>query len=132
GVGDYGVEPDASAASYFWGAAAITGGEVRVEGLSPHGLQGDVRFVDLLERMGCPVVRGAGGITVKGGLLRGIDADMNDISDTVMTLAAVACFAREPTAIRNVGHIRHKETDRLAALANELRRLGAGVEGLAD
>jgi 3-phosphoshikimate 1-carboxyvinyltransferase len=97
-----------------------------------NSLQGDVRFVEVLEEMGCQVVRGQGGVTVEGRPLRGIDVDMNDISDTVMTLAAVACFADGPTTIRNVAHVRHKETDRLAALATELRRLGAGVEERAD
>src|SRR5437588_2732178 len=82
--------------------------------------------------MGCDVARDDEGITVRGGPLRGVDVDMNGISDTVMTLAAVACFAEGPTTIRNVGHIRHKETDRLAALATELRRLGASVEERAD
>ncbi len=127
GVSTYQIEPDASAATYFWGAAAITGGEVRVNDLTPHSLQGDVRFLDLLEQMGCQVVRGHNSLTVRGGPLHGIDADLNDISDTVMTLAAVACFADGPTTIRNVTHIRHKETDRLAALATELRRAGAAV-----
>ena len=82
--------------------------------------------------MGCEVAESPEGITVTGRPLRGVDGDMNAISDTVMTLAAVACFAKEPTTIRNVAHIRHKETDRLAALAAELRRLGAGVEEHAD
>ena len=126
------IEPDASAASYFWAAAAVTGGRVRVSDLTMHSLQGDVRFVEALEEMGCSVVRGESGITVRGCLLRGIDVDMNDISDTVMTLAAVACFAEGPTTIRNVSHIRHKETDRLAALATELRRVGAEVTEFAD
>src|SRR5207248_2876457 len=103
-----------------------------VAGLSTDSLQGDVRFVDLLEQMGCTVTRAADGITVHGGSLRGVDVDMNDISDTVMTLAVVACFADGPTRIRNVGHIRHKETDRLAALVAELHRLGAGAEEHAD
>jgi 3-phosphoshikimate 1-carboxyvinyltransferase len=125
---EYAVEPDASAASYFWAAAAITGGRVTVSGLNRKSLQGDVRFVDVLERMGCRVEECAAGITVHGGRLRGVDVDMNDISDTVMTLGAVACFAEGPTRIRNVAHIRHKETDRIAALARELRKLGAGVE----
>jgi 3-phosphoshikimate 1-carboxyvinyltransferase len=84
--------------------------------------------VEVLGQMGCRVERHADTLTVTGGPLHGIDVDMNDISDTVMTLAAVACFADGPTTIRNVGHIRHKETDRLAALATELRRLGARVE----
>jgi 3-phosphoshikimate 1-carboxyvinyltransferase len=129
---NYEIEPDASAASYFWAAAAITGGDVTVAGLSSHSLQGDMRFVDVLEEMGCTVVRDETGITIHGGPLRGIDVDMNDISDTVMTLAVVACFAEGPTTIRNVAHIRHKETDRLAALAAELRRVGAQVEEFAD
>jgi 3-phosphoshikimate 1-carboxyvinyltransferase len=128
----YAVEPDASAASYFFGAAALTGGSVTVQGLSTHSLQGDVRFVDVLEQMGCRIERGADNMTVHGGPLHGIDVDMNDISDTVMTLAAIACFAAGPTTIRNVAHIRHKETDRLAALATELRRIGAGVDESAD
>ena len=128
----YAIEPDASAASYFFGAAAITGGSVAVTGLPAPSLQGDVRFVEVLEQMGCRVERSADAITVHGGPLHGIDVDMNDISDTVMTLAAVACFAEGPTTIRNVAHIRHKETDRLAALATELRRIGASVEEFAD
>jgi 3-phosphoshikimate 1-carboxyvinyltransferase len=129
---EYKIEPDASAASYFWAAAAITDGEIAVAGLTSKSLQGDVRFVDVLEEMGCTIVRGDSGITVHGGTLHGIDVDMNDISDTVMTLAAVACFAEGPTTIRNVAHIRHKETDRLAAVATELRRVGAEVTEFDD
>jgi len=123
----YEIEPDASAASYFFAAAAITGGVVTVEGLSRNSLQGDVAFCDCLERMGCDVDYGADTITVTGRPLRGIEIDMNAISDTVQTLAAVALFAEEPTIVRNVAHIRHKETDRIAALAAELRKLGADV-----
>jgi 3-phosphoshikimate 1-carboxyvinyltransferase len=126
------IEPDASAASYFFAAAAITRGEVCIPYLTASSLQGDLRFVDLLKQVGCEVERTWMSLTVRGGPLRGIDVDMNDISDTVMTLAAVACFAEGPTTIRNVAHIRHKETDRLAALATELRRVGAGVEEFAD
>jgi 3-phosphoshikimate 1-carboxyvinyltransferase len=126
------VEPDASSASYFFGAAALSGGDVSVQGLSRDSLQGDVGFVDKLQTMGCQVFRGEAGLTVRGKPLRGIDVDMNEISDCVMTLAAVACFAEGPTAIRNVAHIRHKETDRLIALATELRRFGAGVEEFPD
>jgi 3-phosphoshikimate 1-carboxyvinyltransferase len=132
GCSDYLVEPDASAASYFFAAAAIAGGRVTVPDISKKSLQGDVRFVEVLQDMGCIVILGETGITVEGGQLRGIDVDMNDISDTVMTLAAVACFAEGPTTIRNVAHIRHKETDRLAALAAELRRVGAEVAEFAD
>lgn len=128
----YDIEPDASAASYFWAAAAITGGSVRVPGLGRDSLQGDVAFCDCLEEMGCRVECDAQGISVTGGRLRGIDADMNAISDTVPTLAAVALFAEGPTTIRGVAHIRYKETDRLGDLARELRRLGAEVEERED
>ncbi len=126
----YAIEPDASAASYFFAAAAIAGGEVTVEGLSRDSLQGDVAFVDVLEKMGCDVRFSNDSITVAGGRLRGVDVDMNAISDTVQTLAAVAVFAEGPTTVRGVGHIRHKETDRIGALATELRKLGATVEEL--
>ena len=128
----YTIEPDASAASYFFAAAAITKGEVTVEGLSRDSLQGDVAFCNCLEQMGCQVQYEADQITVTGGPLRGIDVDMNAISDTVQTLAAVALFADGPTTIRGVAHIRHKETDRIHALAVELRKLGAEVEERAD
>ena len=128
----YEIEPDASAASYFFAAAAITGGEVTVEGLSRRSLQGDVRFVDVLERMGCAVEWGGNSITVRGGTLQGIGVDMNDISDTAQTLAAVALFADGPTAIENIAHVRHKETDRIAAVATELRRLGQTVDERGD
>lgn len=129
---EYDIEPDASAASYFFAAAAILRGRITVNGLSADSLQGDARFVDVLEQMGCRVERAASSLTVEGKPLRGVDVDMNGISDTVMTLAAAACFAEGPTTIRNVAHIRHKETDRLRALAIELRRAGAGVEEFAD
>ena len=119
------MEPDASAASYFWAAAAITGGRVRVEGLCRESLQGDVAFCECLEQMGCDLEYGAAAITVHGRPLRGIDVDMNAISDTVQTLAVVALFAEGATTIRGVGHIRHKETDRLGDLATELCKLGA-------
>lgn len=124
----YAIEPDASAASYFFAIAAITGGTVTVEGLSRKSLQGDVEFCDCLEQMGCRVTYQPDRITVEGGALRGIDVDMNAISDTVQTLAVVALFADGPTRVRNVAHIRHKETDRIAAVATELRKLGATVE----
>jgi 3-phosphoshikimate 1-carboxyvinyltransferase len=128
----YVIEPDASAASYFFGAAAICGGSIGVTGLSAHCMQGDVRFVEILEQMGCRIERATDALTVYGGSLHGVDVDMKDISDTVMTLGAVACFAEGSTTMRNVAHIRHKETDRLAALATELRRVGAMVEEFAD
>jgi 3-phosphoshikimate 1-carboxyvinyltransferase len=129
---NYEIEPDASAASYFWAAAAITQGRVRVEGLSKSSLQGDVAFCQCLEQMGCLVRYEGDGTTVQGKALSGIDVDMNAISDTVQTLAAVALFADGPTLIRGVGHIRFKETDRIGALASELRKLGANVEERPD
>jgi 3-phosphoshikimate 1-carboxyvinyltransferase len=129
---DYAIEPDASAASYFWGAAAVTGGEMTVLGLSADALQEDVKFVDCLAKMGCEVTSAADRITVRGGKLRGIDVDMNAISDTVQTLAVVALFAEGPTTIRGVAHNRHKETDRIRDLACELRKLGATIEEFDD
>lgn len=111
------IEPDASAASYFFAAAAITGGRVAVEGLTRRALQGDVGFVDVLERMGCEVSESGNAITVVGRKLRGIDIDMNAVSDTMQTLAPVALFAEGPTRIRGVAHNRHKETDRIHAVA---------------
>jgi len=128
----YTIEPDASAASYFFAAAAIAGGSVTVDGLSRHSLQGDVAFCDCLQQMGCEVIFGDEQITVRGKPLRGIDIDMNAISDTVQTLSAAALFADGPTTIRNVGHIRHKETDRIAALAKELRKFGAQIDERTD
>ena len=128
----YAIEPDASAASYLFATAALTGSTITVEGLGLDSVQGDLAFVDLLEHMGCAVVREKDATTVTGGPLRGIDVDMNAISDTVMTLAVVALFAEGITRIRNVAHIRHKETDRIAALATELRKLGATVEEQPD
>lgn len=125
----YEIEPDASAASYFWAAAAIVGGQVTVEGLNRNALQGDVDFCDCLRQMGCEVVYQPQSITVRReGGLQGIDVDMNAISDTVQTLAAVALYAEGPTRVRGVAHNRHKETDRIGDLARELRKLGAEVD----
>jgi 3-phosphoshikimate 1-carboxyvinyltransferase len=125
---DYEIEPDASAASYFFAAAAVTGGRVTVEGLTKMSLQGDMGFLEVLERMGCTIEWAPDGVTVTGGPLRGVDVDMNFISDTAQTLAAVAPFADGPTHIRNIAHVRHKETDRIAAVVTELRKLGLEVE----
>tara|TARA_B110000263_G_scaffold37619_1_gene29202 strand:- start:1172 stop:2347 length:1176 start_codon:yes stop_codon:yes gene_type:complete len=129
---EYDIEPDASAASYFFATAAVTRGDVRVMGLSKDSIQGDIEFCDCLEQMGCEIEYGADYIRVQGGDLIGIDIDMNAISDTVLTLAVVALFAQGPTTIRNVRHIRDKETDRITDLARELRRLGATVEEFED
>lgn len=131
--GTYRVEPDASAASYFLAAAAIRGGRVRVEGLGTESLQGDVAFVDALERMGVDVARTATSLEVRGGgVLHGVDVDFTDISDTAQTLAVVAPFADSPTTITGIGFIRRKETDRIAATVAELRRCGIDAEELDD
>lgn len=126
------IEPDASAASYFFAAAAICGGRVTVEGLGRNSLQGDVRFTELLEQMGCSVSRGLASITVSGPAKKGIVANMGDCSDTAQTLAAVAMTVEGPTTIRGIAHNRIKETDRVGNLAIELRNLGATVTELAD
>ncbi|MDG2385029.1 MAG: 3-phosphoshikimate 1-carboxyvinyltransferase [Pirellulaceae bacterium] len=129
---DYRIEPDASAASYFWAAAAVTGGDVTVEGLTPEAMQGDVAFCQCLAQMGCSIEALENGIRVQGAKLTGIDINMNAISDTVQTLAAVALFANGKTRIRGVEHNRHKETDRIRDLATELRKLGAEVTEFVD
>ena len=123
------IQGDVSSASYFWAAAAVTGGEVTTENIHPSGTpQGDIRFLDLLERMGCRVERGADRVRVCGGRLRGVEVDMSAMPDMVPSLAAVALFCRGRTAIRKVGHLRFKECDRLHAIALQWRRLGATVE----
>ena len=121
---NYEVEGDASAASYFFAAAAITGGKVRVVGIGSNSLQGDIHFVDVLKSMGCQVTVGSNWIEVQGGTLRGVDIDMGDMPDVVQTLAAVSVFAQGKTRVRNVKNMRIKETDRIAAVVNELRRMG--------
>lgn len=128
----YAIEPDASSASYFFAAAAITQGEVTVLGLSSESIQSDVAFCECLRQMGCEVHYARDRITVSGRPLKGIDVDMNSMSDTAPTLAVTALFADSPTVIRNVAHMRHKESDRIHALAVELRRLGAEVVELND
>jgi 3-phosphoshikimate 1-carboxyvinyltransferase len=122
---DYAVEPDASAASYFLAAAAVTGGSVRIPGLGSTSSQGDLRFAEVLQQMGCDLQLTPDSIEMHGpDRLRGVDVDMNAFSDTMMTLAAIAPFAAGPTTIRNVAHTRLQETDRLSAVATELARLG--------
>lgn len=129
----YHIEPDASAASYFFGAAAVTGGRVRIDGLGPDALQGDVAFVDVLEQMGATVTRSTDSLEVQGPpQLRGIEIDMADISDTAQTLAAIAPFADSPTRVTGIDFIRNKETDRIAAVVNELQRLGIDAREEAD
>jgi 3-phosphoshikimate 1-carboxyvinyltransferase len=124
----YGIEGDASNASYFFAAAAVTGGKVRVNHFRPDSIQGDVGFLDILEKMGCEVFRGEGFAEVRGKELRGIEIDMNAMPDLVPTLAVSAIFARGETVIRNIAHLRLKESDRVRALAAELSKMGAQVE----
>ncbi|MDR0609417.1 MAG: 3-phosphoshikimate 1-carboxyvinyltransferase [Planctomycetaceae bacterium] len=131
----YRIEPDASGASYFLAAAAVCGGSVTIPGLSRQSLQGDIAFADCLEKMGCDVQWQTDSITVSRPVekpLRGISADMNSLSDTAQTLAAVALFAEGATEMTNMEHIRFKETDRITDLATELRRFGAVVEERPD
>jgi 3-phosphoshikimate 1-carboxyvinyltransferase len=130
---DYLVEPDASSASYFFAAAAATGGRVAVRNLSKRSLQGDVGFVDVLERMGCSVSEESDALVVEGpGQLRGVTVDMNAISDTAPTLAAIASGASSPVTITGVEHMRWKETDRVEAVVAELRKMGARIEVARD
>jgi len=127
------VEPDASAAGYFAAAAALCGGQVTIEGLHRDSVQGDVGFFELLARMGARVQWAVDGVTISGtGSLQGVDVAMNSMPDMVPTLAAIAPFASSPTRIREVGFIRYHESDRLRALATELRRLGATVADYDD
>jgi 3-phosphoshikimate 1-carboxyvinyltransferase len=122
---DFIVEPDASSATYFGSAAAVTRGVVLVRGLRPDTLQGDIAFFDLLREMGCGVTPVAEGLEIAGAELRGIDAGMNALPDSVPSLAVAAAFASSPTTISDVAHLRHKESDRLLALSLELGKIGA-------
>jgi 3-phosphoshikimate 1-carboxyvinyltransferase len=130
----FNIEPDASGASYFAAAAALVGGSVLLEGLRPDSVQGDIGFFDLLERMGARIEWRADGVNVTGNgdKLTGLDIAMDSMPDLVPTLAAIAPFCSSPTRIRGVGFIRHHESNRLHALATELRRLGAQVHEYDD
>jgi len=135
--GEIFVEGDASSASYFLAAGAIGGGPLRVEGVGMSSIQGDVKFAEALNRMGVNVMAGANWIEVRGterddGRLRGIELDCNHIPDAAMTLAVAALFADGPTTLTNIASWRVKETDRIAAMATELRKLGVEVEEGAD
>jgi 3-phosphoshikimate 1-carboxyvinyltransferase len=126
---EYEIEGDASNASYFWAAAAITGGRVTVSNVPVPSLQGDANLVPLLARMGCEISRDGGGITLTGrDRMEGITVDMGDMPDVVPTLAVVAAFAHGKTVINNIAHLRIKECDRLTATLTELSKMGAKVE----
>lgn len=131
-AGKYAVEPDCSQAGYFWAAAAICRGRVKVAGIGPDTRQGDVRFVEILEKMGCRINHEADGISVTGAGLSAVDADMADMPDLVPTLAVVAAFAEGTTIIRNVAHLREKESDRLAAVSGELQKMGIHAQITGD
>lgn len=122
--GDYVVEPDGSNAGYFWAAAAITGARIKVRGITLSSCQGDVRFVHVLEKMGCRIDQDTDGIAVTGGRLFAVEVDMSDMPDVVPTLAVVAAFAQGTTVITNVAHLKEKESDRLGSVAAELRKMG--------
>ena len=125
---EYRVEGDASNASYFFAAAAVTRGSVRVENFRPSSVQGDVGFLKILEEMGCEVKRGENFAEVRGKKLQGIEVDMNTMPDLVPTLAVTAAFAQGNTVMKNIGHLRLKESDRIAALAGELVKMGVKAE----
>jgi len=129
---DYQVLGDVSSASYFWAGGAIAGKTVTTQNIHPQGRQGDIRLLKVLEEMGCGVDRQSDRVTVSGGPLKGVDVDMGAMPDMVPTLAAVALFARGKTTIRNVGHLRFKESDRLSAVAREWGKLGGRVEEYED
>ena len=127
------VEGDASSASYFLAAGAIASGPVRVEGVGRDSIQGDVRFVEALEQMGATITMGDNWIEAKSnGVLKAIDADFNHIPDAAMTIAVAALYGDGPSTLRNIGSWRVKETDRISAMATELRKVGATVEEGAD
>lgn len=123
-AGEYAVEADCSQAAYFWGAAAIGGADIKVMGVKADSAQGDIRFVDLLRQMGCRVSKTSDGIRVAGGSLCAIEADLADMPDQVPTLAVVAAFAKGTTVIKNVAHLKSKESDRLTATVTELKKMG--------
>lgn len=121
---EYEIEADASSASYFWAAAAVTGGRVTITNLSLESSQGDAAFPEVLGRMGCAIESTPAGLTVQGGPLQGVTVDMATMPDLVPTLAVLAAFAAGDTVITGVAHLRHKESDRLAAVAAELAKMG--------
>ena len=124
----YDIEADASSASYFWAAAALTGGRVTIANLDLESVQGDIDFLSVLARMGCHLVSAPEGITVEGGPLRGIHMDMSAMPDLVPTLGVLAAFAEGETVVSGVAHLRHKESNRLAAVVTELGKMGVTAE----
>ncbi|MGC8764604.1 MAG: 3-phosphoshikimate 1-carboxyvinyltransferase [Brevinematia bacterium] len=132
-LSSYYIEPDASTASYFLAATAILSGEIKIRGLGKNSIQGDTNFIKILEMMGCEIDVGEDFIKlVSDGNLDGIEIDMNDVPDLVPTLAIIALFARTPTKIFNVANLRIKESDRLKALSNEIKKIGGKVNEFDD
>lgn len=130
--GEYSIEGDASSASYFLAMAAVTEGTIQIDGIAKDTTQGDFGLVEILEKMGCEVTWGENSVTLRGRPLKGIEVDMNTMSDVAPTLAVVALFAEGKTVINNVGNMRIKECDRIEALVTELSKLGAKVEERED
>jgi 3-phosphoshikimate 1-carboxyvinyltransferase len=129
---EYDIDADASSASYFWAAAALTGGRVTIANLNMETCQGDVDFLSVLSRLGCHIKSSPNGLTVEGGPLTGIAMDMSTMPDLVPTLAVLAAFAQGETHITGVGHLRHKESDRLTTVATELRKMGVDAQETED
>ncbi len=123
-AGTYTVEADCSQAAYFWGAAAITGAHITVKDVNANSVQGDLHFLDLLQQMGCTIVRDSAGIGVVGGPLHAIEVDLAHMPDQVPTLAVVAAFAEGTSRIKNIAHLKTKESNRLAATITELNKMG--------
>ena len=124
---DYTIEPDVSAACYFFAIAVLTGGTILVKGIHSNSIQGDIYFLEILRKIGAQITYTQEGIYLKGpenGVFNGIDVDLNLCSDQTMTLAALAVYAKTPTTIRNIGHIRFQESDRISAIVTELRKMG--------
>jgi 3-phosphoshikimate 1-carboxyvinyltransferase len=128
----YDIEADASSASYFWAAAALTGGRVTIANLDLESVQGDIDFLSVLARMGCHLTSSPEGLTVEGGPLRGIHMNMSAMPDLVPTLGVLAAFAEGETVVSGVAHLRHKESNRLAAVVTELRKMGVTAEETPD
>jgi 3-phosphoshikimate 1-carboxyvinyltransferase len=131
---EYVMEGDVSSATYFMAAAAIVGQSVRISNINPDSVQGDLRFLEILETMGCKVSASEGGVRVTGPLSNHEDLslDLNDVPDMVPALAVVSAFRKGKTALKNIGHLRVKESDRVAALTRELRKIGANAEESSD
>ena len=132
--GEYAIEGDASSATYFMAAAAICGGTVRIPNINPGSIQGDLRFSDILETMGCSATTSGKGLEITGPLSNHSDLffDLHDVPDMVPALAVVSAFRQGRTSLKNIGHLRIKESDRIAALTHELRKIGAKAEEKQD